>query len=202
MKKPLVGLLALQGDFQEHRETLHRLGIPTRDIRLPRDLIGIDGLIFPGGESTTILKLLRIYDLYEPVVLMGKKGLPVYGTCAGAIVLAREADRLDNPTLGLIDISVHRNAYGRQVDSFEEELNFPLVSRTVPGIFIRAPLITRTGPEVEVLIRSQAGDPVMVRENNILVSTFHPELSRSGIIHRYFIDSMVSSYIQLESGKF
>ncbi len=191
MDKPLIGLLALQGDFREHRDTLHRMKIPTRDVRLPRDLEGVHALILPGGESTTILKLLKIYDLYDLVQALGRNGLPMYGTCAGSIVLAHEADRLDNAPLGLIDISIHRNAYGRQVDSFEEDLVFPGVDRKIPGIFIRAPLITRVGEGVEVLVRTQNGDPVIARQGNILVSTFHPELSESHTVHRYFVDKMV-----------
>ncbi len=196
MKKPLIGLLALQGDFQEHRETLQKLKIATRDVRLPRDMEGIDALILPGGESTTVLKLLKIYDLYDLVLSLGHDGLPMYGTCAGSIVLAKDADRLDNTPLGLIDISVHRNAYGRQVDSFEERLTFGELNVKVPGIFIRAPLITRVGHGVEVLISTQSGDPVMARQGNILVSTFHPELSESSAVHKFFVDKMVIPHME------
>ena len=189
--EPLIGLLALQGDFVEHHEALKRIGVAAREVRLPSDLDGCDALIFPGGESTTILKLLKLYNLYDLLIEKGKSGLPMYGTCAGTIVLSTDADRLDNPPLGLIDISVKRNAYGRQIDSFEESLTVKGIDENVPGIFIRAPKISRVGKHVEILSVSKEGEPVIARENNILVSTFHPELSESSAVHRFFVNTIV-----------
>ncbi len=188
-----IGILALQGDFKEHRQALMRLGIDSTEVRLPRDLNGTDGLILPGGESTTILKLMQMYDLYEKLKSMGKDGFPMYGTCAGTIVLSRKSNLLKVDPLGLINIGVERNAYGSQKFSFEEDIYFEKLGVNVPGIFIRAPRITDVGDGVEVLGRTKAGDPVIAQQSNILVSTFHPELSESVDVHRYFVEKVVSN---------
>lgn len=192
MSHKKIGLLALQGDFKEHHNTLDKLNTESIEVRLPKDLEKIDGLIIPGGESTTILKLMKIYELYEPIKSMGKEGLPIYGTCAGSIILSKEADSLPVPVLNLIDISVKRNAYGSQLESFEEEIFFEKTKQYVPGIFIRAPIISRTGDNVIILGRTQSNDIAVAQERNILVSTFHPELSESTEIHKYFIEEIVS----------
>jgi pyridoxal 5'-phosphate synthase pdxT subunit len=186
-----IGILALQGDFKEHKQALTNLGIDNIEVRLPKDLIHIQGLILPGGESTTILKLMQMYKLYDKLKSMGKNGFPMYGTCAGTIVLSRKSNLLKVDPLGLIDIGVERNAYGSQKFSFEEHIYFDKMQVNVPGIFIRAPRITEVGDGVEVLARTEAGDPVIAQDGNILVSTFHPELSESLDVHRYFVEKLV-----------
>jgi 5'-phosphate synthase pdxT subunit len=182
-----VGVLALQGDFREHLQALERLGAEGVEVREPQDLEGVERLIIPGGESTTISRLLKESGLDREIVKLGREGLPLFGTCAGLILLARElleGQDLVEP-LGLIDIAVRRNAYGRQVDSFEEELEIEGIG-PFHGIFIRAPIIERVGPQVEVLAH-QGETPVMVREGKVLVSSFHPELTPDGRVHRYFL---------------
>lgn len=189
-----IGVLALQGDFAEHAAVLRRLGVTPREVRLPRDLDGLDGLIIPGGESTTITRLLQIYDLLQPLREQVAAGLPTWGTCAGAIVLAREAIGLDQPNIGAMDIVVRRNAFGRQVDSFEADL--PVASLgDVPyhAIFIRAPTIDGVGPDVEVLARLEDGTAVAARQGTMLASSFHPELTNDSRFHEYFI-ALARSY--------
>jgi 5'-phosphate synthase pdxT subunit len=188
-----IGILALQGDFKEHRQALARLGVDNIEVKLSRDLDDIGGLILPGGESTTILKLMQMYELYDKLKSMGKDGFPMYGTCAGTIVLSRKSNLLKVDPLGLIDIGVERNAYGSQKFSFEEDIYFEKIGVSVPGIFIRAPKIVDVGDGVEVLGKTEAGDPVIAQQDNILVSTFHPELSESVDVHRYFVEKLVNS---------
>jgi 5'-phosphate synthase pdxT subunit len=183
-------VLALQGDVAEHVATLRRLGAKTREVKLPQDLEGLDGLIIPGGESTTIGKLLRRYDLLGPVQEAVKRNFPVYGTCAGMILVADEIldAAEDQPSIGGMDIAVRRNAFGRQVDSFETELDMKGFPRgPFHGVFIRAPYIERVGSGVEVLARLADNTPVAARQGRLLVSAFHPELTPDGRMHEYFL---------------
>jgi 5'-phosphate synthase pdxT subunit len=183
-----IGVLALQGAFIEHIHVLNRLGAETVEIRMPKHLANCDGLVIPGGESTTIAKLLSEYRLLEPIRTLAKNGAPVMGTCAGMIVLARRVDALGYPTLDLIDITVARNAFGRQVDSFETDLTVPVLgSKPYHGVFIRAPLIARVGPGVEVLCQLGNGDVVAARQRNIVALAFHPELTDDARWHGYFL---------------
>lgn len=180
------GVLALQGDFAEHAVMLRRLGHAAVEVRWPRHLDGLHGLIIPGGESTTIGKLAVQYDLLDPIREFAKRQ-PVWGTCAGAILLSRDAGR-DQPLLGLMDLGVARNAFGRQVDSFEIELDVPALGNTRPfhAVFIRAPLIERVGPGVSVLARLPDGRIVAAQQGRLLATSFHPELTGDDRFHRYF----------------
>jgi len=186
-----VGVLALQGDFEAHGKALERAGAQPVEVRTAAQLADIDGLVIPGGESTTMLKLLRLENMMEPLAEFGRNK-PVFGTCAGAILLANEVSRPAQESLGLMDIAVERNAYGRQVDSrvthIEPTADFS--SRTEPGeleaVFIRAPIIRRTGPDTKVLAEYQ-GDPVLVEQGKHLVATFHPELTADPRVHRLFL---------------
>ncbi|MEK7693052.1 MAG: pyridoxal 5'-phosphate synthase glutaminase subunit PdxT, partial [Chloroflexota bacterium] len=188
MAKPIVGVLALQGDFAEHIEMLRSIGVDAVEIRLPSQLAQIDALIIPGGESTTITRLLDIYELREPIRRLGLEGLPIWGTCAGAIVLAREATGLDRPNLALMDIDVRRNAFGRQLDSFEEDLHVPaLGDAPFHAVFIRAPVIERTADSVEVLATLADGAIVAAREGALLATSFHPELTGDARFHRLLV---------------
>jgi 5'-phosphate synthase pdxT subunit len=182
-----IGILALQGDFAEHAALLQRIGVTTREVRTPAQLPGLDGLIIPGGESTTMARLLDTYELIEPLKAMASAGQPIWGTCAGAIILARRAPGLDRPNLAVMDIGVQRNAFGRQIDSFETELVISALGE-VPfhAVFIRAPVISDTGSGVEVLARLTDGRIVAAREGNLLATAFHPELSQDDRFHRYF----------------
>jgi len=186
-----VGVLALQGAFIEHEQALHRIGVETRQVRLPHELEGLDGLIIPGGESTTIGKLAVQYGLIEPIRAMANAGKPLWGTCAGMILMAKNADRAQ-PLFGLMDVKVRRNAFGRQVDSFETFLDVPAIAtpentRPFHAIFIRAPLLESVGPGVEVLARLENGAIVAARQGRLLVTAFHPELSNDDRFHRYFV---------------
>lgn len=183
-----VGVLALQGAFVEHAAILRELGVDVREVRLPEELAGLDGLVIPGGESTTIGKLADAYGLTEPLRRYGEEGLPIWGTCAGMIMLASDIGDHDQPLLRLMDVAVRRNAFGRQVDSFCEELDVPaLGAEPFPGVFIRAPLIERVGPGVEVLARLPGGAVVAVRQGRLLATAFHPELTDDKRFHRYFL---------------
>jgi 5'-phosphate synthase pdxT subunit len=181
-----IGVLAVQGDVREHAAMLAGLGADVVEVRRPEDLEGLDGLVLPGGESTAIGRLVRLAGLDEP--LRDFPG-PVFGTCAGLILLAREAtDGVPGqPLLGLLDVAVRRNGYGRQVASFEADLTLPGGEEPLRGVFIRAPLITDRGPGVEVLAEL-AGDPVLVREGRILAASFHPELTGDARVHERFLD--------------
>jgi pyridoxal 5'-phosphate synthase pdxT subunit len=189
-----IGVLALQGAFIEHVKALRKLGVEAREVRLPSDLNGLDGLIIPGGESTTIARLLQAFDLREPVRDRAMSGLPVWGTCAGMIMLARQTTDLDRPTLDLMDIDVRRNAFGRQIDSFEADLPIAGIDGgPFHAIFIRAPIIERIHEGVEVLASTANGEPVAARENQFLATSFHPELTDDLRLHQYFVE-MVESY--------
>jgi pyridoxal 5'-phosphate synthase pdxT subunit len=180
---PTVGVLALQGDFEAHRKALERAGARAVEVRTAADLARVDGLIIPGGESSTMLKLLDIEGLFEPLKEFGKQK-PIFGTCAGAILLATEVLSPKQASLGLMDLTVERNAYGRQIDSRIAKID--LAGEPAEAVFIRAPIIRRVGPNAKVLAEYQ-GDPVMVEEGKHLVATFHPELSSSDRIHREFV---------------
>ncbi len=188
----LIGVLALQGDFIEHIHALQRIGANTREVRLPTDLLGLDGLIIPGGESTTIGKLAVAYGLMEPLMAFGKQHA-VWGTCAGAIFLSKDAHR-QQPLLGLMDITVERNAFGRQVDSFEVDLDIPALNSIDPegrpyhAVFIRAPLIKSVNGHVEVLSKLPNGKIVAAREGRLLATSFHPELTRDDRFHQLFVE--------------
>lgn len=189
-----IGVLALQGAFIEHIAMLRGLGVEATEVRLPEQLEGLDGLIIPGGESTTIGKLAFSYGLVEPLRELGRGGWPIWGTCAGMIMLARDVG-VEQPLLGLMDISVQRNAFGRQVDSFEVDLVVPALasvepkSQSVPfrAVFIRAPVIEKVGPGGEVLVRLEDNAIVAAREGGLLVTAFHPELGSDTRFHRYFL---------------
>ena len=182
-----IGALAVQGDFREHRQALNRLGVDAPEIRLPSQLEGLDGLIIPGGESTTIVQLIDIYGFREPLLEKAREGMAVWGTCAGMIVIA---DRLADPRpdpLRLMDIEVSRNAFGRQVDSFEADLDFQEIGDApFHGVFIRAPVVTGVGASVKVLARLDDGRPVAVRQGKFLATAFHPELTGDDRIHQLF----------------
>src|SRR3982750_4538315 len=153
-----IGVLALQGDFREHLQTLGAIGVDGVAVRLPRDLDGVSGLILPGGESTTMRRLIDRWDLREPILELAQRGAPLFGTCAGMIVLAREISGGEAPILPLLDVTVQRNAFGRQLDSFEAELPVPVLGdKPVHGVFIRAPIVDRTGPNVDILARLDDG---------------------------------------------
>jgi len=185
-----VGVLALQGAFIEHEKILRRLGVDATEVRLPEELAGLDGLIIPGGESTTIGKLAVKWRLLEPIRALAKAGRPVWGACAGMILMAQKVtDGVpDQPLLGLMDIAIVRNAFGRQVDSFETDLDVPVLGK-IPfhAVFIRAPLIERVGAGVEVLARLEDGAVVAARQGNLLATAFHPELTEDDRFHRYFL---------------
>lgn len=183
-----VGVLALQGDVVEHVAALERSGAGTVAVKSAADLERVDALVIPGGESTTVMKLLDRFALAGPIVERTRAGMPVWGTCMGMIVAARAVADLDQPTLGLIDITVRRNAFGRQNDSAEVDLPIAALGEPAfPAIFIRAPWIERCGPNVE-LLAERAGRGVMVREQNVLATSFHPELVNDPRVHRYFLD--------------
>ena len=183
-----IGVLAVQGDFAEHIAILRSIDVEAREVRLPEQLEALDGLIIPGGESTTLSRLMSLYNLREPIARMAADGNPVWGTCAGMIMLAKEITEQDPVPLSLMDISVRRNAFGRQVDSFEQELEIsPLSDEPYNCIFIRAPVVIRVGDSVEVLARLDDGRPVAVQQGNLLATSFHPELTRDTRVHQYFI---------------
>lgn len=185
MSSNTIGVLAIQGDFAAHARALERIGVRAVEVRRAADLERIDGLIIPGGESTTMLKFITEETLSNPIIAFSREGKPIFGTCAGTILLAREVSNPLQPSLGLIDIDVERNAYGRQVDSFIASTETTLEGGPMEAVFIRAPGIRRAGPTVEVLAGID-GEPVLVREANILAATFHPELTEDQRVHRLF----------------
>jgi 5'-phosphate synthase pdxT subunit len=192
-----IGVLALQGDVREHSLAIEECEAMAIEVKRPSDLVNLDGLIIPGGESTTISKLLRIFDLFEPLQKAFQNGMPVYGSCAGMILLAKKiVDGIaDQESLGAIDITVKRNAFGRQVDSFEQELLIPEIDdKPFNAIFIRAPWIEELGPDVKSLATTTSPEGivhcVLARSKTVLVSSFHPELTGDLRVHRYFIDEM------------
>ena len=187
-----IGVLAIQGDFAEHITILHGLGVETQEVRLPHQLDDSDGLIIPGGESTTLSRLMTIYELREPIQKMASDGKAKWGTCAGMIMMASEITEKDPVPLGIMDITVIRNAFGRQIDSFEQDLTVKsLDSFPYHAIFIRAPVISRVGREVEVLAALADGRAVAVQEGRLLATSFHPELTKDSRLHERFV-SMAS----------
>jgi 5'-phosphate synthase pdxT subunit len=189
-----IGVLALQGAVAEHITALSTLNTEATPIRLPSELNGLDALVIPGGESTTIGKLLSDYGLMEPLRKLARQGFPLFGTCAGMILLAKKVADLDLKPIGAMDIEVTRNAYGRQVDSFEADLTIPaLGDGTFHGIFIRAPVIQKTNPGVEVLCQLN-NNVVAARQGKLLACAFHPELTNDFRLHRYFLDLITGEY--------
>lgn len=184
-----VGVLALQGGFEAHLHALARAGAQARDVRRVGHLDGLEALIVPGGESTTLLNLMADEPWFDAIRGFHEGGGALFGTCAGAILLAREVRGPSQPSIGLLDAVVERNAYGRQVDSFETLLPAPAFGGLVPGVFIRAPRFVELGREVEVLA-SRDGEPVLVREGRVWAATFHPELTTDPRVHRAFVESV------------
>jgi 5'-phosphate synthase pdxT subunit len=183
-----IGVLALQGDFAEHAAVLERLGVDAAEVRLPDQLAQLDGLIIPGGESTTIARLMAEWDLLQPLRERALSGMAIWGTCAGAILLAERADDLDREGLRLMDITVERNAFGRQVDSFETDLDVAeLGSEPFHAVFIRAPRIVSVGPSVRVLAQLDDGSIVAAQQGKLLATSFHPELTDDTRFHEYFL---------------
>jgi 5'-phosphate synthase pdxT subunit len=191
--RPRVGVLALQGDFERHAAALETLGVAVVRVALPRDLEGLDALVLPGGESTTMLRLMAANGLRKPLEAFVRER-PVLGTCAGVILLGVEADGLPAPPLGALDVGVARNAYGRQIDSFSAPIECPAVGGTFPGVFIRAPRIRRVGASVEVIARRAGeagpGEPVGVRSGRVVGICFHPELTSDLRFHRWFLTAV------------
>jgi 5'-phosphate synthase pdxT subunit len=196
-----IGVLALQGAFLEHVNMLRKLGVNPVEVRLPEDMAGLDGLIIPGGESTTIGKLATQYGLMKPLHHFIEAGKAVWGTCAGLIFLAKDigptgsGGHIIPPRLGVMDITVDRNAFGRQVDSFEADLDLPFSDDNTPfrAVFIRAPRIEASGEQVEILARLGDGSAVAARQNNLLVTAFHPELNNDPRFHHYFLNMIKQS---------
>lgn len=183
-----IGVLAIQGDFLEHRQMLERLGVDAPELRLSKDLEGLDGLVIPGGESTTIVQLLDIFDMRKTLVGLVREGMPTWGTCAGMIVMANKLTDHRPEPLHLIDIEVSRNAFGRQIDSFEADLEIDAIEGPpFRAVFIRAPVVNKIGENVEILARLSDGRPVAVREANMLATAFHPELTGDSRVHGLFV---------------
>jgi len=186
-----IGVLAMQGAFAEHIALLDRLGVKAVPVRLPQQLDGLDGLIIPGGESTTISKLMLSYDLMGEVKKLAGNGLAVFGTCAGLVLLANDIVNSGITSLGVMDIAVKRNAFGRQQDSFETDIPIPVLGdNPFHAVFIRAPIIEKVGNEVEILARLPDGIIVAARQGRLLAAAFHPELTQDLRFHRYFLDIM------------
>jgi len=201
--RPTIGVLALQGDVREHLVMLTDAGGHAVTVRRPAELASVDGLVIPGGESTTIEKLLRSWNLFEPLRDRIADGLPVLGTCAGMVLLA---DRIANPAsgqtgLGGLDITVRRNAFGRQIDSFEDDLTITGLDAPVHAVFIRAPWVEQLGDGVRVLARTRDGHPVVVEQGMLLAVAFHPEISGDGRLHRLFVDRTVGRTADRRQGR-
>ena len=189
-----IGVLASQGAFAEHIATLSRLEVEAVPVRLPRELRGLDGLIIPGGESTSISKLMSTYNLFSKIGTLARNGMPVFGTCAGMILLAKKVSGNYTEPLGLMNITVRRNAFGRQRESFETELSIPVLGEELfPGVFIRAPVIEHHDDSVEVLAKLADGTAVAARQGVLLASAFHPELTDDSRFHRYFLDILAGN---------
>jgi len=189
-----IGVLALQGAFEEHIACLDRLRVEASEVRLPGGLDGLNGLIIPGGESTTMARLMRDYGLTAPLRKLIRNGFPVMGTCAGMIALSRKIADLGAPNLDVMDIDVRRNGFGRQVDSFEADLSIPVIGKkSFHGVFIRAPFIEHVGDGVELLARLADGTAVAARQGNMLALSFHPELTDDLRLHIYFLDMVRNS---------
>ena len=189
-----IGVLAVQGAFAEHIAVLRKLEAEALPVRLPLELISLDGLIIPGGESTAISRLIRDYDLSDQIKKLAASGLPILGTCAGLIILAKELSDSKMQTLGLMDVVVRRNAFGRQRESFEAELSIPaLGEKPFPGVFIRAPRIEQANGNVVVLTRLNDGTIVAARQEKLIATAFHPELTDDLRLHKYFVDIVSNS---------
>jgi 5'-phosphate synthase pdxT subunit len=189
MRRPRVGILAVQGDVAEHAAALREADAEPVEVRLPRDLAGVEALILPGGESTAMRRLIDAYGLAEPILGLAASGAPLWGTCAGLILMARRIADGDPPVLPLLDIEVRRNAYGRQLDSFEADLEVPaLGDEPLHAVFIRAPVVTDVGPGVEILATDPLGRVVAVREGRLLATAFHPELTGDRRFHRALVE--------------
>ncbi len=185
---PRVGVLAVQGDFLEHRQVLERIGVDAPEIRLPHQLDDVDGLIIPGGESTTIVQLIDIYGFRKTLKAKSKAGMPIWGTCAGMIVIASSLSDHRPEPLGLMNIDVSRNAFGRQIDSFEQDLTVEeLEGPPFHGVFIRAPAVKKVGDGVRVMASLDDGRPVAVRQDGLFATAFHPELTDDSRIHEMFV---------------
>jgi 5'-phosphate synthase pdxT subunit len=205
-----IGVLALQGGYAEHAAMLRALGVQDRQVRRPQDVEGLDGLIIPGGESTTIGKLAAAYTLIEPIRDIARRGVPIWGTCAGMILLARDIGGLEQPTIGLLDVVVQRNGFGRQMNSFEVDLVVPALDgddagpdsgRPFRAVFIRAPRVETVGKRVEVLATLADGTVVAVRQKTVLATAFHPELTEDTRFHRYFLRSVCSQEGEIVTGQ-
>jgi 5'-phosphate synthase pdxT subunit len=195
-----IGVLAIQGAFAEHEAMLRSIGVEAVPVRLPAQLVGVAGLILPGGESTTMRKLLDRWSLRQPILELAERGVPVFGTCAGMILLAARIIDGDEPVFPLLDVAVKRNAFGRQQDSFEAEVEVPVLGDTpVHGVFIRAPLVEWVGDEVDVLARLADGSVVAVRQRNVLATAFHPELAGEARFHR-LLATMAGAYEEPAEG--
>jgi 5'-phosphate synthase pdxT subunit len=180
-----IGVLAVQGAFAEHVSVLRAIGVEPVEVRLPVHLDEVDGLVLPGGESTAMRRLIDRGGLRQPILDLAARGAPLFGTCAGMIILSKDIADGDEPVLPLLDVTVERNAFGRQLDSFETELAVPLLGdQPVHGVFIRAPIIERVGPDVDVMARLDDGRIVAVRERNVIATAFHPELAGETRFHR------------------
>lgn len=189
LRKPRIGVLALQGAVRQHVDAIRAVGAEPVEVRLPRDLVDVDALILPGGESTTMRRLIDAYNLRGPIAAMARAGTPMLGTCAGMILMAERNADGDEPVFGLLDITVRRNGYGRQVDSFEADLDVPaLGDAPLHGVFIRAPMVTDVGPRAEVLARDPDGHPVAVRSGRVVATAFHPELTADRRLHRLLLE--------------
>ena len=184
-----VGVLGLQGTFIEHIGILRQLGVKAPPIRLPHELNTLDGLIIPGGESTTMLRLMESFRLIQPIRKMAQEGLPIWGTCAGMILLSKDVSNYEMETLGLMDTKVRRNAFGSQIDSFEADLEIPTIGkRPFHAVFIRAPIIEEAKPAVEIMSRLPDGTIVVIRQNRLLACAFHPEFTNDLRFHTYFLN--------------
>ena len=188
-RRPRIGVLAVQGAVREHVSAIREVGADAVEVRLPRDLVDLDALILPGGESTAMRRLIDAYGLRDPIRSLARAGTPMLGTCAGMILLADRLADGEEPVLGLLDVEVRRNAYGRQLDSFEADLDVPsLGDAPLHGVFIRAPVVSDVGPAVEVLARDPDGAPVAVRQGRVLATAFHPELTEDRRMHRLLLE--------------
>jgi 5'-phosphate synthase pdxT subunit len=195
-----IGVLRVQGAFAEHEAVLRGIGVEVVPVRLPQHLAGLAGLVLPGGESTAMRKLIERWGLRGPILELARGGAPVLGTCAGMILLAKDIVDGDEPVFPLLDISVKRNAFGRQLESFEADLAVPVLGDTpVHAVFIRAPLVERTGPQVDVLARLEDGSVVAVRQRNVIATAFHPEISGEVRFHR-LLTTMAAAYDEPAEG--
>ena len=187
-RRARVGVLAVQGAVDEHLRAIRDVGAEPVEVRLPRDLAGLDAFILPGGESTTMRKLIDAYGLREPILALASAGAPMLGTCAGMILLADRIAEGDAPVLPLLDVEVKRNAYGRQLNSFEADISMPIIGEEpLHGVFIRAPVVSAVGPAAEVLAVDPDGQPVAVRQGKVLATAFHPELTGDRRLHRLLV---------------